>query len=184
MIAFADDANLSFTKGLVWIEDVHYNVCKSPGTQCDHTLAWDNLGWDGPAPYRDLSFDVPDANLPLPGGWTQLGYFIEPEAPHSFDVNGVFWHQTPTGAIATLNWYPYTQDVPRVRLNGGDWIDTPWPFTSGEGWRTIAVPVPVEDVRTGTNTLELAHPNGGTTVSNINLILIAGAPAPAPIPAG
>ena len=185
LLAFSDNADLSFTRGLVWIEDVHYNACKAPGTQCDHTLAWDNLGWDGPAPYRDLSFDVLDANLPLADGWSQLGYLIDPEEPRSFDVHGVFWDQPATGAIATFNWFPFTRDVPRVRLNDGEWIDTPWPFL-GEtfGWRTIDIPVPVEDVRTGTNTLELAYANGGTTVSNINLILIAGAPAPAPVPAG
>ena len=177
-IAVADNANLSFTKGLIWLEDVHYNGCKSPGTQCDHTLAWDNLGWDGPAPYRDLSFDVLDANLPLSDGWSQLGYFVPGVRP--FAVNGVYWDQTPTGAIATFNWFPFGNQVPSVRINGGAWIDTPWPFSVGDGWRTIAVPLPVDQVRAGTNILELAYP-GGVVVSNINIILIAGAPAPAPV---
>jgi len=128
-IAVADNANLTFTKGLVWIEDVHYNACKSPGTQCDHTLAWDNLGWDGPAPYRDLSFDVLDANVPLAQGWSQLGYFIA--GARTFAVNGVFWDQTPTGAIATFNWFPsFGNQVPTVRLNGGPPAGAPSPCPS------------------------------------------------------
>jgi hypothetical protein len=176
-IAVADNPNLSFTKGLIWIEDVHYNGCKSPGTQCDHTLAWDNLGWDGPAPYRDLSFDVLDANLPLSDGWSQLGYLVA--GARSFAVNGVSWDQTPTGAIATFNWFGFGDQVPAVRLNGGPLIITAWPFSSGDGWRTIAVPLPVDQVRAGTNTLEFIA--GGTVVSNINIILIAAAPAPAPV---
>jgi len=56
----------TFTQGLVWLDDVHYNARKAIepcacGTQFDHTFAWDNLGFDGPKTYRDLGFDIPDA---------------------------------------------------------------------------------------------------------------------------
>jgi hypothetical protein len=50
--------NLSFTQGLVWLSDAHYNACKDDAGQCDHAFAWDNLGFDGPKTYRDLSFDA------------------------------------------------------------------------------------------------------------------------------
>jgi hypothetical protein len=61
------NANLTFTRGLIWLEDSHYNAAKAfdptPGTPdlSNHTFAWDNVAFDGPAPYRDLSFDVLDS---------------------------------------------------------------------------------------------------------------------------
>ena len=55
-IAKITDANLSFTQGLVWLEDVHYNADKSLRTplQHDHTFTWDNVAFDGPRVARDL----------------------------------------------------------------------------------------------------------------------------------
>ncbi len=35
---------MPLTRGLVWMEDVHYNAGKDPGTQENHTFAWDNFG--------------------------------------------------------------------------------------------------------------------------------------------
>ena len=68
-LAIVDNLGLTFTKGLVWLNDVHYNARKAIepcecGTQWNHTFAWDNLAFDGPKTYRDLGFNVPDANVP------------------------------------------------------------------------------------------------------------------------
>ncbi len=48
LIGRVDNANLSFTRGLVWLEDVHYNASKAACCQTEHTFAWDNFGFDGP----------------------------------------------------------------------------------------------------------------------------------------
>ncbi|HZR52508.1 MAG TPA: cell wall-binding repeat-containing protein, partial [Streptosporangiaceae bacterium] len=54
---------MPLTRGLIWLEDVHYNACKF-NSQCNHTFVWDNVGFDGPVLPRDLSFDVPDGGTP------------------------------------------------------------------------------------------------------------------------
>ncbi|HKD77173.1 MAG TPA: hypothetical protein VKB76_16825, partial [Ktedonobacterales bacterium] len=81
-IATITDANLTFTRGLVWLEDAHYNANKAvigttlPNQQI-HTFAWDNLAFDGPREPRDLSFDVTDSLAPchqaIMGTFTQNG---------------------------------------------------------------------------------------------------------------
>jgi hypothetical protein len=175
-IAVAANANLSLTKGLIWLEHLHYNACKFDD-QCDHTFAWDNVGFDGPATYRDLSFDAPDANVRINSETMELGYRVTP-AGRSIQVPGVMRRQTPTGAIVTFNWYATTTTVPRIRVNAGTTRSTAWPFDGlTYGWRTIAVPVPLSEVVDGTNTIRFT-PSTDTVISNVNLILIAGAPVP------
>ena len=66
-IAVVTDANLSFTRGLIWLEDVHYNADKRLRTahsQKQHTFVWDNVAFDGPFTYRDFSYDALDVNQP------------------------------------------------------------------------------------------------------------------------
>jgi hypothetical protein len=175
LIAVADGLGLTFTRGLVWLEHVAYNACKFD-SQCDHTLAWDNLGFDGPNTYRDLSFDVPDAQVPVPGGM-RLGYTLT-DGPVTLRVLGVYRDQTPTGAIVTFNWFPYDQVVPSFRVNGGPLHTTAWPFDpTAFGWRTIDVAIPLAEVQDGTNTIEFSPAQA--VLSNVNLILIAGAAVPA-----
>jgi hypothetical protein len=176
LLAFADNANLTLTRGVVWLEDVHYNACKFD-TQCDHTFAWDNLAFDGPAPYRDLTFDVPDASGAAGDGGVSLGYDVESSQPTVLQVQGVYQLQAPTKALIGFNWFPVGSSVPSVRVNGGPWHDTAWPQASDTyAWKTIAVDVPVSEIRSGTNTLEFKDTNG-TTVANVNIILIAASPA-------
>ena len=62
-IAVIQNANLTLTRGLIWIEHVQYNAGKF-NSQRTHTFAWDNVGFDGPVLNRDLTFDVLDALTP------------------------------------------------------------------------------------------------------------------------
>jgi hypothetical protein len=171
-LASIPNAGLTLTKGLIWIEDEHYNGNKFD-TQGTHTFIWDNVGFDGPKTYRDLSFDVPDAN-----DGQNLGYLLSANTPRSFDVPGVFRRQTPTGALATFQWAAGDQTVPSFRVNGGPVHTTAWPFDATINTdRTIAVPIDVSEVHDGTNTIEFTS-GTDTVVHNINLILVAGAPVP------
>jgi hypothetical protein len=175
-LAVANDANLSMTRGLIWLEHLHYNACKFDD-QCDHTFAWDNVGFDGPSTYRDLSFDAQDALVPIDADTVELGYRVG-AAGRTIPVPGVFRRQAPTGAIVTFNWYAVTTTVPQISLNGGPVHSTSWPFDGATyGWRTIAVPVPLGEVVDGTNAVRFIS-GSDTVVSNVNLILIAGAPVP------
>ena len=66
--------NLTLTRGIVWLEDAHYNGNKDGIDQGTHTFSWDNLAFDGPVLPRDLAFDAPDNNTPAPNGWPNMGY--------------------------------------------------------------------------------------------------------------
>jgi hypothetical protein len=171
-IAYAD-FEMPLTRGVIWIEDVHYNACKTDD-QCRHTLVWDNVGFDGPAPYRDLTFDVQDASP------TQLGYLVGSE-PVALRAPGVYWLQDPTKSFVGLNWFPYETTVPDVSINGGPWHETAWPFAEDEPfmWRTYAIPIPNGEIRAGDNTIEMRYSgDDGTVVANVNIILIAASPVP------
>ncbi len=171
MIAFANVA-IPMTRGVVWLEDVHYNACKFDD-QCNHTFAWDNLGFDGPAPYRDMTFDVPDASP------SELGYNVDNGADRTVSADNVHWLQTPTTAYIGMNWFPFEgPDVPSVSINGGPFHTIAWPFDSTTYvWRTIAIPIPVGEVKEGTNTITLRNASR-TVIANINVILIAASPVP------
>jgi hypothetical protein len=177
LLAYADQANLPLTRGVIWLEDVHYNACKFDD-QCDHQFVWDNVGFDGPALYRDLTFDVPDANVAAPsGGQVQLGYQIGPN-PTALTTLPVYWLQQPTKALVMFNWFADDTVVPDVRVNGGPWHNTKWTFDdSTYSWRTIAIEVPFDEVHQGPNTLEFRTTNQ-ITIANIDLALIAASPVP------
>ena len=181
-LAVADNIALTFTRGLVWLNDVHYNARKAIepcecGTQWEHTFVWDNLGFDGPKTYRDLGYDVPDANI-RNGQTTQLGYLIG-TTPRTFTLNGVKADQTPTGAQVVLNTYAFAETLPSVSINGGPWIDTPWtPQNQTYAWLSLSIPVPLNQIKDGTNTLTFKSGDWSTTIANISLILVAAAPVP------
>jgi hypothetical protein len=163
------DVTMPMTRGVVWMQDVHYNACKF-NTQCDHQFTWDNFGFDGPAPYRDLTFDVQD-RTPTSLGWSLADTNI------TLTVPGVYWTQTPTAAYVLLNYFATDTNRPTVRVNGGTWSPSPNNGSTGYGWSTIAIPIPFTDLKVGVNTIEV---QGGqpTVISNINIALIAAAPVP------
>jgi hypothetical protein len=188
LISVADNLGLTFTQGLVWLNDVHYNARKARtcgsvdcGTQFNHTFVWDNLAFDGPKTYRDLGFDVPDANVAGDSSENgdktmQTGYRVG-TGPTPLTVNGVRWDQTPTGALVVLNSYSFAETVPSISINGGPYIDTPWPPENRSWfWESYAIPVPFNQIRAGTNTLTFKSTDGSTTVANISIILVAAAP--------
>ena len=182
-LAVADDLDLGLSKGLVWLNDVHYNARKAIepcecGKQFEHTFVWDNLGFDGPKTYRDLGFDVADANIAKGGGTSQLGYVVG-TGPVTLDIHGVRTDQAPTAAQVVLNTYSFERFVPSISINGGPWINTPWPYDEQTySWRSISIPVPVEQVRNGPNTISFKSGHESTTIANVSLILVAAAPVP------
>jgi hypothetical protein len=78
-ISVITNMTLSLTRGLVWMEDVHYNGDKDGPDQGTHTFTWDNFGFDGPTLPRDLAFDVADRMVPVGG----LINWVGPSGPPS-----------------------------------------------------------------------------------------------------
>ena len=66
-----------------------------------------------------------------------------------------------------------------MSINGGPWIDTPWPFDSQTySWRSLAIPIPLEQVHDGANTITLKSADSSTIVANLSIILVAASPVP------
>jgi hypothetical protein len=173
-IAFANII-MPLTRGFISLEDVHFDAGKF-NTQRLHTFGWDNVGFDGPKLYRNVSFDVQDALVTRNNNSNvvALGY----STPLTVNVPGVSWYQQPTQAAITFNWFPYGSAVPSVRLNGGAWHEAAWPFDPGPyTWRTISVNVPLSELRASTNTIDFVS-NTSMVVSNIDIVLTAASPVP------
>lgn len=169
---------MPMTRGVLWMEDVHYNADKFGGGQSNHTFAWDNFGFDGPKTYRDRTFDVPDALDPDGSTLIGLGYNVQPGGDLVVHPAPASWPQTPTAAYVTFDWFAFDTVVPSVSINGSPFQATVWPFDAATfGWRTIAVPIPLASVHTGANTITLRNTKEAI-VSNINLLLVAAAPVP------
>ena len=181
-IAVINNMSLTLTRGLIWIEDVHYNGDKDGPDQGTHTFTWDNVGFDGPVLPRDLAFDVSDSLVPLTNypGLLNLGWSVFPSdaTPLSLIVPNVYNVDQAVGALVTFNYTTYNPVTISYRVNNGAWHDQPWPFgacyTQNDfvlcGAKTIAVPVDVADVQTGTNTIEFKSTDA-TAIANVDLVL-------------
>ena len=191
---------LPLTRGLTWMEDVHYNADKFspfPGgdgggyDQALNSFEWDNFGFDGPVLPRDAAYDVPDNTTPGPTqtsgyGSTDTGYptknlgYIVPEWPgtKTFTFHGVTTANA-TGGLVTFTWDPWDQSpAMQVSVNGHQPIEISDPGVSraSDPFRTEAISIPLSDVVNGTNTLTFSDPKltadgYGETIANIDLIV-------------
>jgi hypothetical protein len=123
-LATIPNVNLGFTRGLVWLEDVHYNGDKF-NTERLNTFHWSNLGFDGPVLPRDLGFDVPDDSAPLNNatgiGLPGIGtaWVVHPNSSMNLTVQGVTGVRAASGALLTYNFYPEgSPHQPRLALPG------------------------------------------------------------------
>lgn len=192
-IAIISNMTLSLTRGVVYLEDVHYNANKGVNSgppQGMHTFTWDNLAFDGPTLPRDLAFDVADALTPVGSGYPGIlntGWPVSPNAsaPLTLTVPGVYNIASAVDAILTFNFVDFNSanlftPAPFIsyRVNNGHPQLAPWPFgpcpvqngLPACGVYTIAVPVPLSDVQTGTNTIQFTATDYAA-VANVDLIL-------------
>jgi hypothetical protein len=171
-IAVVNNANLSFTRGLVWLLDAHYNAEKGGGLT-QHTFAWDNLGFDGPVLARDLAFDAPDALQPTSDG-LNLGWASPQNVGSSFSIPNVGGIGNASAGLLTFEFYNY--DAPKTLtyvVNGhAQTINWPFPDTNGYFTRSLAVPVPLSEVVSGTNTINIYSAEQSLVVSNVDLIMV------------
>jgi hypothetical protein len=175
------NAAMPLTRGLIWLEDVHYNACKF-NSQCDHTFTWANVGFDGPVLPRDLATDVIDNGSMNSDGSMNLGWTLPvgdgSQGSLSLQVNNIANPSTASAALLTLSFFPYSTVTLNYRVNGGTWHSQPWVFDGATfAWRTIGLSVPLSEVQAGTNTIELAA-SGQTAVANVDLILVGAGGVP------
>lgn len=175
-IAQIPNANLTLTRGLIWIEDVHYFANKF-NSQGVHTFAWDNVGFDGPVLPRDLTFDAPDA---LSG--TNLGWREAAGEAKAISITGVTGLDKAQAALLTFDFFPY--DVPSTLtyvVNGhSHTVAWPYPDKQGFGWRTLAVPVPLDEVQAGANIVSVTATQP-LVVSNMDIVLAGAGDGAVPV---
>lgn len=173
-IAELDGAHLPLTRGLVWLEDSHYNAGKYPPGQRNNTFGWDNLGFDGPILPRDRGFDVPGSNTRHDTGSLNTGWEWDDQdvSVRTLPVDRASLAKAQ-GALVEFNWFAYDQTVPTISLNGHQPISTTWPFPDADGgWRTLAVAVPLSDVVAGRNTITVERARSAEgSIANFDLIL-------------
>ncbi|MEP7042165.1 MAG: hypothetical protein ABI843_03830 [Dokdonella sp.] len=183
-IAVISNMSLTLTRGLIWMEDVHYNGDKDGPDQGTHTFTWDNVGFDGPVLARDLTFDVLDRLSPVGDNYPDqlnLGWPTSSSdgPPLTLTIANVYHLAAATAALLTFNFSSDNPVTLSYRLNGGSWHDQPWPFNAcytqngfvSCGQKTIGVPVPLSEVQGGTNTVEIKS-SDWTEISNVDLVLV------------
>lgn len=182
-VATLSNANLSFTRGLVWIVDSHYNAEKA-GADPQHTFTWDNVGFDGPALPRDLAYDVPDALQSVGDGTVNLGWQEGPGQLTQKQVTGVVSPSAAAGALLTSNLYTYGVPMNLVYSVNGHQHSMGWPFPNTDGFypRTIAIPLDLSEVQAGTNTLALGGSDQAMIVFNMDLIMVGAGGGGSPLP--
>jgi hypothetical protein len=191
-IAVISNMSLTLTRGLIWLEDVHYNGDKDGPDQGTHTFTWDNVGFDGPLLARDLAFDAPDRLTPVGSNYPDLlnlGWPTSSNAstPLTLVVPDVYNVAHAAAALLTFNFSSNAPATVSYRLNDGSWHDQVWPFPAcymqngfvSCGQRTIGVPVPLSDVRGGTNTVQFRS-SDGMEISNVDLVLVGAGGIPNP----
>jgi hypothetical protein len=178
LIAKIVNANLSFTRGLIWLEDVHYNADKGDPlrpSQRQHTFSWDNVAFDGPFTYRDFSYDAPDNTAPGTNGSVNLGKFAAANQTTTWNVARVPANPQATAVRVLFNFNEEINPNPttfNVIVNGHA-HSVPWPYPDQiiHTWRTFAVTVPVTDLVAGTNVVQLGA-NAAEVFSNVNIVLV------------
>jgi len=181
-IASITGTNLTFTRGLIWLEDAHYNADKQTSmngqpastTQRQHTFSWDNVAFDGPFTDRDFSFDAPDNTVPGANGSFNLGKLAQANGTSTWSIPGLPANPNPAGVKVLFsfngggNANPTTLNV----IVNGHAHAVPWPYPDqlGNTWRTFAVAIPVTDLVTGTNTVQLGA-NQALMFSNVDIVL-------------
>lgn len=204
-LATITNANLTLTKGLIWMEDVHYNAEKF-NTQGIHTFSWDNVGFDGPLLPRDLAFDANDHLVSGPtiidgyGNSVQgfnLGWPVPNDGTNvTIQIPNVSGIANATTALLEYNHYSYNPETISYNINNHGWHDFPWPYPDNLTFttRTIAIPAgstgqfSLAELQAGTNTIQFKSNQGNTTIANIDLIMVGaggivpptGAPSPVP----
>jgi len=103
--------SVPLTRGLIWMEDVHYNAGKYTPGQENNTFGWDNVGFDGPILPRDRGFDVPDNTAPgrdagsinTGWNWSSQSDSVQTLLSKIDQITGTSTPSTIVGGVITLN---------------------------------------------------------------------------------
>lgn len=178
-IASVTNANLTFTRGLVWLDDVHYNADKAlefgapAPSQRVHTFVWDNLAFDGPFTYRDFAYDALDNTTLAQDGSINLGQFSQAGASASWNVPNMPANRQAAVVRVLFNFFHELPPTTVTVTVNGHAHSVPWPYSdqSFGRWRTYAVTIPVTDLVAGTNVVTIGA-DQKITSANVDIVLV------------
>jgi hypothetical protein len=174
------NVNLSVTRGLIWLEDTHYNAakgnCLQTGKPCQtqHTFTWDNVAFDSPFTYRDFSYDALDAMDPRADGSVNLGKAAAPNQTTNWNVLNLPSNPQAAAARVLFNFNSPAPANLIVNVNGNQ-HPTAWPYPASLNpfdWKTLSVTIPVTDLVAGTNVVQIGSVDQPLIVSNVNIVLV------------
>jgi len=176
-IAVVTNANLTFSRGLIWLEDAHYNADKGGlPSERQHTFVWDNVAFDGPFTYRDFSYDALDDNQPnIASNTINLGKVSLPGQTASWNVLNVPANTASEAVRVLFNFNNGFNPIPVILtvIVNGHVHSVPWPYPDqlANTWRTFAVTIPATDLVPGTNVVQLGSDQGMVS-ANVNIVLV------------
>lgn len=180
------------TRGYVQFNVHNHATIKYSDNPSDPILAWsarfDNVGFDGPVldEYREYEYadSLEEVSMPIENGteldYVSIGHLLSgADRPTSFDFEGIDPEGMGRARVAFSFWsLQYTDDEPALlyRWNGGAWTTLSTVVaTSSWGAIAISLDIPIEEVVSGKNKLELATENivlnYPPAVANMDLVL-------------
>ncbi|MBL8949722.1 MAG: hypothetical protein JNK82_03035 [Myxococcaceae bacterium] len=160
--------SLPFTRGHLHLEQIAW------GTTRPNTLAWADVGFDGPSLPAWVAYEHPDAQEPasrLAPGSINTGYAMV--SPFAASFKGVELDGKTEAWLALTASLTQPFEL-QVRVNGGAWerVADPTPAITHE-WRALLLPVPIASLSEGDNTIELQTTvvDGFAHVANVELLL-------------
>lgn len=190
------------TRGLIWIEDVHYNADKPcytaspvlPNSDCqaNNTFSWDNVGFDGPVLTRDLGSELPDgtSSCGVPafsnGSTAQcIGYVIPQNGSGTLTetFTGLSNIAAAQAALLEFTVYPWqTGDTYTISFNGHTAFTAQPDTTTSFNETTVAIVVPLADLQNGNDVLSISDNKENVDAANFDLIFAGSGQAPGPTP--
>jgi hypothetical protein len=169
----AANVNLPFTRGYWSLQHSQYAADKF-NSMNPTTYHWHAVSFDGPVLPVDRSYQVPDALTPGPNGSVNLGYQtntptftlsnVNPTGARAYLTFNVYWYSSPTALNVTVNG-----NTTRVR------DPTPDIASHLYQWHFLVVPVPLNALHPGANTIQIANTgcaDNCPTVANIDLEVV------------
>lgn len=162
-IATAPTIDLPFERGYVTLQHSQYNARKDGNVTGEQTYRWDNVGFDGPAYLTPRAYEVPDNTLPdIDGtGGHMYGYQLTDTKFTTLPLKGV----DLTNAMSATFDFSFLADSGRslvYRFNGGPQHTFTVPDFDREGLRGFSTDVPLSELVSGDNTLDVMMSSGQT----------------------
>jgi hypothetical protein len=133
------------------------------------------VAFDGPFTYRDFSYDALDNTTPGINGAVNLGKLSEANQASTWNVLNMPANRRAKAARVLFNMHGELHPPPKalhVTVNG-HFHPVPWPYPDQlqNTWRTFAVTVPLAELVTGTNVVQLGA-DTAQVFSNVNIVLV------------